>query len=623
MSYQDLVLGFNKGFDRSITPFKADLDTAYEMLNLRIARAERGRLEQTPYFGSADYVAGSYWNNSSSVTEISTSPVFGSWYNQQSGQSSLFSLFTMRTNGTQVPIFYQTMLMTATEDVTKGCLLDINNIIGFGINLGSTFEVVVDGAATFKWRKNASGGYTTGVPITTTGVSIDGGNATIWFLASAGFTITDGWTWTRTDCTTSPVNAAIVSPTGSISYFQTSEYGNGLFWITHDARVMFYDPVVGYARSVGYQPICGYHLKIFYDHLFVTDSNINVTADVRNGQLRNSDLNDLDDFISTDLNEADLHTFHSLAEGEAGYGGITIQQLFIVANRLYLLDGKMVRATPYLGLPFVFSFEDVQVFGMPITGTSTRSLIQTHNGAYLFLKDGVWFTDGVTFTHVGAAQGLTNLGNTTTGAMDFVNNELVVLDTVSKIVWVYQELYKSWHRRACSFATAPRAIFYFGSSAILAIGTNSLHYMLEDTAAASTPIKDSTSGASFTLPTVTSQLVGYGNFAQVKDVSGSHLLARAATVSGISIGYQQTSNIIIKLYWGSSTDGTVIVATTDITSVWTLATADTELSYPRFASRAPAFRLDVTTADITKPPAGVSIIQFQPHITIPAPVPTR
>lgn len=622
MSYQDLVLGFNKGFDRSVTPFKADIDTAYELMNLRIARAERGRLEQTPYFNDNTYAAGTYWNGSASTAEAAISSIYDGWYNRRTGTQTLFSEFTMRDSGTQIPIFYQSMLMTATSDVTKGCYIVINNVTGLAITLGSTLEIVIDGAATFKWRKNATGAYTATVPITTAGVSIDGGNATVYFLTSAGFTIADGWTWTRTDCTISPVHAATGIP-GSVSYISECVYGSKLVWLAHDNRVMLYDPTLAYAISVGYQPVCGYFIKIFYDHLFVGDSTIGTSPVVYSGVLRNSDLNDINAFIPTDTNEADLHTFNEVIEGEAGAASGTVQQLFVVSNRIFLLNGLKVYASTYLGLPIVFNFEEVTTFNTFPFNNNRPRVVQTTNAAYIIRRDGIWITDGISYSKIGHAQGLADSTSTTYAAVDFIHNELVVLDVNGKLVYVYQETYKCWHRRSASFAQGAGAVFFSSSSARLTFGGGSLHYYVEDTGSTGTPVKDSAVGTAFTLPSVVSQLVSYGNFRQVKDVSGSVLLARAVVVSGMNAAYQATTNIIVKLYWGGSTDGLIVVSSTDVAAVWTTATADSELSFPRFSARAPAFRLDVTTVDTTKPPAGVSIIQYQPHITVPAMVPTR
>jgi hypothetical protein len=618
MSYQDLVLGFNKGFGRSVTPFKADTDTAYELMNLRIARAERGRLEQTPYFNDNTYTAGTYWNGSASTTEAATSAIYDGWFNRHTNTQSLFSGFTLRDNGTQVPIYYQTASASG-DDVHKGVLLVLTTPTALA--LGQTYDVEIDAVATFKWQKNG-GGYTTGVPIVTTGVSIDGGNAIVYFLASAAFTITDHWTWQRTDCTISPVNAATGIP-GNTSYISTCGYGKYLVWISHDNRIMIYDPVVGYARSIGYQPICGYFIKIFYDHLFVGDSTISTSAIVYSGETRNSDLTDIDVFISTDVNEADIHTFNDILEGEAGVTAANLQQIFVVSNRIFVMTGQKVYASAYLGLPTVFSFEEVTTFAFITFGINRPRVMTTTGGVYLVQRDGVWFTDGITYSHIGLPQGILDSTSNLFLAVDFFHRELVMFDVTNKIVYTYQEQYKTWSRRSVSFTNSAGSIFYTGASAKLTLGANSLHYYTEDTAFTGTPVKDSSTGAAFTLPSVISQLIGYGNICQVKEVEGSSLLARAATVAGLNAAYLQTSHIIITLYWGDSVDGTVAPTTTDANAFWTAAKGLVNLTYPRFSARAPSFRLDVTTDNTAKPPAGVSIIQYQPHISIPTPVPIK
>lgn len=618
MSYQDLVLGFNKGFDRSVTPFKADIDTAYDLVNLRVARSERGRLEQTPYFNNGTYTAGSYWNGSTTVTESASGGIYSGWFDPYAGSTSLFSNFTMRTAGVQVPIYYQTVSASG-DDVHKGVLLTLTNPTALA--LGQTYEVEIDAATTFKWQKNG-GGYTTGVPITTTGVSIDSGKAVIYFLSSTLFTVTDHWTWQRTDCTISPVNAATGIP-GNTSYMSSCEYGRYLVWLTHDSRVMIYDPSIGYVRSVGYQPITGFFLKVFQKHLFVGDSSISTASNVYSGQLRCSDLEDIDVFIDTDVNEADVFTFPSLMEGEAAFATNNLQQLFVVANRIHILTGQKVFASAYLGLPTVFDFEEVSTFAMYVVNIARPRVAQATNGVYIIRRDGVWLTDGTTFRRVGAALGVSDLASSVYIVVDFIHNELIIHDATNQIVYVFQENYGTWYTRKVSFPFGSQSPFFTTSSARLTFGGASLHYYTEDITYTGVPIKDTGTGASFTLPSVTSQLVSYGNFAQVKEVEGSWLVARAVTISGMSANYQATSNAIIQLYWGSSTDGLVTATTTDSGAVWTAATAEKQLSYPRFSGRALAFRLDVTTVDTTKPPAGVSIIQYQPHISIPTPTPVK
>lgn len=621
MSLNIQKLDFSGGFNRSQTPFKSDLSSCYELLNLACSEDQQGYLKQTPYFNSSSYAVGTYYD-SGSLTEPAGAQIYGGWRNLRSSTDVVFSSYTARVSGTQAKIFYQTTCPTGST-LTKGCYVVINNVASLGITLGQTLDIVIDAATTFKWRKNG-GAYTTGVAITTTGVSIDGGNATVYFLTSSGFTVADTWSWTRNDAVCSP--SGFIGTLGTVlSTLQYLEYAGNLIWISTDSRVMFYNVSGGYMISLGYQPTYGFSLKIFNDHLFIGNGVVNGTAPSLSAskQVINSDLNDIHNFISTDVNEVDSKTFSEIDQGNSFHVD-SVFNFATIRDSLFCFTGKRIFSTSYLGLPNVFSWDEVLTFSLGNSGSVAGRVLQTNNGVYILRQDGVWFFDGANVSFIGNVMG-GDVAQTALyyGAIDYTKNKVYFLEVTNKLLWVHSEITRKWHRRSVSFTNAPKCIFFTSSSGKITVGGANLTYYSEDSLFTGTPVKDSSSGASFTLPSVTSNLVSHGEISQVKEMEAAQLMAQALAVSGMSASYLATTNVTIKLYWGVSTDGTVLATTSSSSALWTSATPEAIISFPRVSFRAIALKLEVSTNDTTKPPCGVGIFQLEPRITPPAQTPTR
>lgn len=616
MSLQNTVFTFNKGFDRSVVPFKADRETCYELLNLRPARDGMGRLEQTPYFTLNTYTARDYWNGSTTVTESSTGEIVGGWA-AQSG-NAIFTRKTLSINGTQVPIYYQTTSATGLSP-TKGCRIVINNVAGLGLTLGQTFDVEIDGATTFKWRK-AGGAYTTLVPITTAGVPVDGGNVTVYFLTATGFTATDAWSWTRTDSTESPVTTDF-----NMVNLVSRTWRGDLFWLSVGGRVMRLMPSqsTGYAISVGYQPIYGYDLEIFYDHLFVANGRVNSTTYTRD--VLNSDVLDIENFIPVDTNEADSHTFaESLYGIEASSAGYSHFHFMIANGRLFVYTGTEVHATAYLGLPIVFSWDEVGRFAFGFNANQSGRMAQGANHAYILRQEGLWVSDGITHNCFAFPMGLSILTQTVRQIVFSVDSgEVVIHDSATNLLWVYDTLRRTWYRRGCDMGSgtvAPSTIFYLGLT--LCVGADrGLFYYTEDQLFLGTPVKDASNGTAFTLPTVTTQLLGYGFYYCVKECESVTLLAGTYMDGGVSSDYLTAANVLIGLNWHVSTNGRIGTMTSGPS--WTTANVSGKLDPVRFSFRMVAFQLVVTTNDTAKPPAGVEIYQLEPNVTASLPEATR
>lgn len=612
-------LTFNKGFNRSVTPFKADIDSCYELLNLRPARDGIGRLEQTPYFNANSYTARNYWNGSSSVTESSTGEIYGGW---ASGAGNvIFTRFTVSLGGTQLPVYYQTTCPAGSTDSTKGCRIVINSVSGLGLALGETLDIEIDGATTFKWRKSG-GAYTTLVPITTQGVSIDSGNVTVYFLASSGFTVADVWSWMRTDSVTSPVTITV-----SGSQLISRTWGGDLFWLSFGGRVMRLLPSqsTGYAISAGYQPIYGLDLEIFYDHLFVANARVASTTYTR--VVMNSDNIDIENFIPTDTNEADSKTLTETNHGEEQqYSGFVNFQFFIANNRLFAMIGNEIHATPYVGLPNVWAWDEVGKLSLGDRGNVQGRVAQGENVGYLIRGDGLWATNGTSHSFVGNPMGLTTDNQTTfTVVANCRDGEVVVFDSVLKLLWVYNYRTTYWYRRSVDIGTStivPNSVFFLGVQ--LTIGLSRvLQYCTEDIDYTGTPVKDASNGTAFTSPTVTSQLLSDGFWHTRKEATECYLLAQVTSPASMSSNYLTTTNVSIQLYWHASTDGKIGTMLTNSDAVWSTTKPDGRISYPRLEFRALALELRISTNDANKPPAGAAIIQLEPVLTSSNPIPFR
>src|SRR3990167_8229515 len=195
MPYVPFSFPLTKGLDRSAVPCKSDPASFYTLQNFRHSRTAFGSIEQTPRWTLNETMAqGTYWTGSGSGTEPTASAI--RWHQSAGTAAGLgdltFTDYIVLRNSIQIPCIHQ-ITTPATAGVTKGCLLVVESTAAWTVTLGNTYDVEIDGTATFKWRVNG-GAYTTLVAINmTSGNSIDGGGVRLYWLASTGFTVTDAW----------------------------------------------------------------------------------------------------------------------------------------------------------------------------------------------------------------------------------------------------------------------------------------------------------------------------------------------------------------------------------------------------------------------------------------------
>lgn len=607
----DVTFSLMGGLDRSVRSNAADPSTFYNLHNLRHNIGTRGLLEQTPYFRLyfqstrfTYYDGGALTEPAASKVNYINSPVFVTDY-------------TINGVNTQMQVYYQTTV-PAGESIHTGCRLVINNIAGLGITLGSTLDVEMTAPAVFRWRKNG-GGYTAGLVPTTQGIDIDGGNATLYFLANSGFAGTETWSWSRFDRSYS-----------DSTYLDTSHqitgvvYKDNLYFTTKDGRVMMQTATptfVSYVISVGYRPVYGRRLIIFDDHLIV--GSFAKAAGYYTGQPRQftvgwSDKTDLHDFIPTDLNEADSETlsFNEFRESTNAYFGIL--GFAVLKQQLFVFTNIGLYSTPSLGLPIVFSLQ-ITEFPAMHRGSGT-SVCPSPTGVYLLGECGIFFFDGASVKDIGGAlysyareQSVLYYNCITT--YNILREELICYDPVTKNLLCYQERYGVWYTRSASFALAVTSLA-INQFDVVYLGQESRTSLLNDTTWQQQPVMDASAGASYATPKVTSQLVGH-SLQYVREIVSTYL-GFYSVISTVNVTYYSTStNLEAKLYWYANANPSPTLMTspaTDTAAILLADAADGTISYPRISARVFAIEVQLVGLVANKPPGQGGICGLELHL---------
>lgn len=596
------------GIQRDFSPYENPPGSFQRLTNARLVPG-KGRVEQTPYFyASSSWAVGSYYN-AGAVTETG----FPLSLTMKLGTSQIqLSREVARIDGVQIKVFKQTAFPTGSTATTLqgGCYLQINSASSLAITLGNSLDIVIDGATTFKWRKNG-GAFTTVVPITTTGVSIDGGNATVFFLTASGFTVGDTWSWTRTDWLSEATFGG-----NFVNDWSYALDAAKLYFVDNAGRVMLLDVTSStnyYAISVGYRPIYGSHVAIYYKHLFVlgvfaspsTATNPGPSG-VRSDNIANSDLNDYNAFFETDTNEADFfslstNTLQDNKRDAAGfYGASVINGIFHVytCNRIW--------TTSYDGLPTPFSFQEFRKISL---STNFVRPVSTENGDYFMSTHGVVKFDGNYLTPISGdvceiIDRSPILTSFTWGFYHveraevhfFCGNESTDAGTAGW--YVYQEITNSWYFRAASFSSYPCSAAVSNGSVMLQAGslivTSIPLTMLTEDAAGSqnTIVKDFDLGASFQLPLIEMSDQTFGSIAQVNDLEDSYL----DTFYQVPVGTAYaTTGVVIDFSTRNYDKGTVTYPGGTQTATWTTASTDGTLSL-RGSGRLWRFRVQPTVS---------------------------
>ena len=615
MQHQPLI--FTKGLNSSTLPRIADKDSLSVSQNVRMSLTQFGVLELSPRFytyltlSSGSYYDGGVLSDTTAVTDmfdaaIVTGNTYRAWL-----------------TGNVIQTFYQSTNNPTTHTIYTGCRLVINSVASLAINLGSSLDVEMTGTAAFRWRKNG-GAWTAGVP-STSGVSIDAGNATLYFLASTGFAGTETWTWTRYDSCSNP------NATGQRQLARTPSvrYGRSIFFFDKLCRLMEAPvssaalPVTNYIISAGYRPVYGTSVTVFSDHLVIGQfSPIEGNGSIFGTDIPRtvgwSDKVDVWNFIPTDVNEADSKILDNIFGPDfmPPVGTNQILSVFVLQKQLFVITNLGLFSTADIGLPLVFSF-GYSEFGY------IHSVVVAATGVYLLSRYSVLFYNGGELRDIGQnIRGQLPGTGPVYGVYDTARQELLILNQGNKTLYCYQELFRTWYTRLINFgATSPVVTLWYNS---LYASGSSTRVLLEDPSAAQTPVFDDAAGTTFAVPTLRTQQFGNA-LSNVCEVSSAYIGAIAA--SGPASGYWATTNIVLKLYWYTSNVGSFddASATTHSSATWTTSKPDGLVSFPRIAYRTIAFEVRVEGTDSTKPAAGVSIygLEFEQPEPEAAPKPTR
>lgn len=291
----------------------------------------------------------------------------------------------------ELPVILQTKIPN-NLDIHGQVLLYGANINDFAV-LGDQIEIAIEtGGTTFKWRKNA-GSYTTAVPIAPI-VDLGSNGLKAAFQDTTGYTDGDTWIWVRSAYPYDPAELTCLERVPQISIFNTDIYISG---VSRNILRMRDDMLT----SVGYKRVFGNRAVVFAQHLVVSqfaegvyDSG-NVIDPYDEGVtpfvLAWSDLNDPDNFWSTDINEADQFPVPVTDFPDTKFNGI--QDMAELGDVLYIYLPDAIHTMRYVGLPNVMQIEKAP---FPKIGSIFKNgLVVSPQGHYFIGRNDFYYFDGV------------------------------------------------------------------------------------------------------------------------------------------------------------------------------------------------------------------------------------
>lgn len=602
---------FTGGLNRSIVTERADRGTFYDLKNYRHKFGEFGLLEETPrFYLYQQYDRFSYWYGGATIQEPVGAAIVGQMQNEVTLEKYIVTDYTLRSAANlQLQVFYQ-VTVPAAETINTHCLIVINNVSALAITLGSTFDVEIDAATTFRWRKNG-GAWTAGVACSTTGTAVDGGNVTVYFLASSGFTIGDLWQWRRTDSTADLPGANMVASVRTTEYTQ---YGNDVLFLGSNLRIMRLTST--YAISIGYRPIFAAHFAIFEDHLFAIGASTTLYTTATSATasqhriVKNSDLNDIDNFWSTSVNEADTYTLP--------LGGMSTG-VFVKDERLYVCTMDRIFYTDYLGLPIVFSWREFGRLTFYVQSDYSSNVflynncaVNTDRGVFLMTNEGLYLFNGANLAYIGAP-----IINITYNAgerfllagcrkfYDSFQQELyLITSSVGSIV--YQTSTQTFYQRFLAFSTGTWSLF--SRNGIIYVGGIDRKLLSEDVGRSHDVVVDASTALG--VPTIGFHaIVGTPGFAAVKENQTVFIFAKLIA-NGTAPYYNVTTAALFQLYWYID-EGS---AATDSGATWNSGNTDGRITFPRISGRIIRYELRSVTSN-SKPNPGFYLYGFEPQTT--------
>ena len=624
MANQVVNFPMSGGLDRSTSSHLSKVEDFYELLNFRPSRDQNGVIEQTPYWKlDHQFAAISINTGAGTITESSTSRVVGT-FDYASAKRLMLTDYSVRagTIGALAAqqVFRQAASVGTGTSQQTGCHITIGNITTAAIALGSTIDIVIDGATTFKWRING-GAFTTLVPITTSGVALGATTITAWFLTATGFTIGWQWEWKRTD----QINETTETLTGTSSNHYQAQfvmYENNVYFRAINTpqiwKLVLPSSGLSYVISAGYRPIYGKTLENFANHLVVTGFFTNTAYDTdltlkSNTCVAWSDRDNFDNFLATDTNEADVFYFSSeFSDPVTPY--TRIQGSAVMNKQLYIFLSDSIWSTSYLGLPTVFNFEkilDFQILPRSNVGVSNPSpcpvVYKVTDGVVLFNVSGFYFYNGSTLQNIGAQISYLIPSYYTPITYTYLSGyrELYIADSVNLLCYQFDT--RLWHRRAFEVDGSVGFMSTNWNGTVLYMGRGTRQLFVEDIAWTGQPVYDSTTYTAYTTPKFTKHLFTNGSLFRVKECMGN-LMPVASVTTASATYYTTDASLKLDIYSINSTPTTIehdiaaLSATMDTGATWQTSNENGFISFPRSAFRGIAFEGRVTTATAAKPP---------------------
>jgi hypothetical protein len=375
------------------------------------------------------------------------------------------------------------------------------------------------------------------------------------------------------------------------------------------------------------------HFTIYENHLFLFGEPAASAAlafpgrgegDTGSMTIYCSDLLDINDFVPTDVNEADIFR---LGSGDCFVGSCVLN------SRLYVFTTSRVFYTDYVGLPTPFNFREFTPFATANFGfgvnysTLPENVVQGANVAYVFTRTGVWVFNGTSFKHI--SRKVDPVWNRdwlgAFGYYDAVTHELLWYKRDANIsarnfVHAYQEQLDGFYQLA---ARRPRCLVRLGASEfgvddttlIAGQASGKLLATWLPNVLGTTWAFDNDGGTAFIEPTIATQFLdaGVGNVAEVEQIKAR--IRSTLAIDGTS-NATRGDDIVMNLYWRLSDFGSndnLASAVTDaaavMTGFYTRTVGQTNwhtCDFPRLAFRTVQFELRFPVVS-TLPPLGIEV----------------
>lgn len=487
-----------------------------------------------------------------------------------------------------------------TTDIHGQALLYGINSVDFTA-FDDTIDVEIESSGTtFQWRRNG-GSWTTGVAIGPE-VALGANGLKVSFLDTTGYTNADRWTWKRTDFPYDSSEPTCLERVPYLSTYSTDIYVSGVSRNVLRIRNNF-------LTSVGYKRVYGNKAVIFQNHLVVTQFAEGV-YDVSDGVVDPfdsamtpfivgwSDLNNPDNFWSTDINEADQYPIPATDFPDTRSNGIN--DCGELGDVLYLYLPDAIYEMRYVGLPLVMQIVKSR---FPKIGSRFKNgLVVSPKGHYFIGRNDFYFFDGVSaprsigepvrkkfFSEV-VGDGATRR-DWLFGYYDIGKEEVVWTYFVSRIGGYYQcrqviymERDGLWFFRNVPTIRCQGRLYGFDDRCVYG-AYNALYQDRDpDSSYVLGPIEDQVAdgGAeSFTEPYVVSQVTKYGQSRTVKEGDGQYIDAKLGSADNIEYAYR-TGTFVEDVLNGSFVAGRF---------TWTPATHDGILTNPKVAAKTWQHRL--------------------------------